>query len=702
MIILVHSETDAGSVASRLGLAEYSYFFVLRAFRPVLERIGMVVPISDPAREVDRLWRQACLRGEPCVFLSFAPPHRTQLRLACPTIPVFAWEFDTIPHEMWSGEPRHDWVAVLRELGQAIVHSAETVRVVRAALGDDFPVVSIPAPVWDGFASGASVAHPAQTKIQWRGSVIDTNTIGMASLKHDVNWVELVLAERARGGRVQRVVLDGVVYTAVLNPDDGRKNWADMISAFCRVFHATPDATLVLKLTHHDGVWGMALILKHLVRLWPFDCRIVLIHGFLPDADYARLVAVTAFTVNTSHGEGQCLPLMEAMSAGKPAVAPSHTGMADYVHEDCAFIVRSTAEPTHWPQDGRAAIRTLRRRIDPGSLEQAYRESYVVWTTDRVRYQAMAASAFETVRLHCSAELTETRLRTFFEGSLGQPGMLAHNDDPYTVPLMTGLPMTIRPASFTALDQRIGALRYFQSSAPPDLADYDMLDPFSPADNAILSARFNLQGKAAPGNVIFMHRAARKAVSPTSIRMSGTQNVLLVDAACMMHGSLTMDGDANLAIFLGDQSELAIGATFYGHDNLVWGRGASSFGMRIWMQGATTCTIGEGCLFSENITIRCTDHHSIFDLDTAQQINVPADVTIGRHVWIGQDCAIGKGVTLGDGSIIGARSLVVKDTGKAELWAGSPARKLRDRVSWTLSHPVADPVELETVRALLA
>jgi glycosyltransferase involved in cell wall biosynthesis len=416
LTILVHSETDAGTLANRLGLAEYSYFFVLRFFTPVLERIGRVVRVTDPAREVDVLHAQARARGESCVFLSFAPPHRTQTRLACPTLPVFAWEFDTIPHEHWGGERRHDWVAVLRRLGWAIVHSQATVDTVRAALGADFPVWSIPAPVWDGFApSPGQEARPAQATISVRGTVIDTAAMDMAGLRHDENWMERVHAERALRGPLVEVRLGGTIYSSVFNPEDGRKNWTDMIAAFCRVFRRQAGATLVLKLTHHDGMWGMALMLKHLRRLMPFACRVVLIHGYLPDADYARLVAVSTFTVNTSHGEGQCLPLMEAMSAGKPAVAPPHTGMADYLGEDCAFLVRSTAEPSAWPQDGRWAIRTHRRRIDLATLEAAYRDSFAVAADRPAAYAAMSLAATERLRRHCSGELTERRLRAVFD-----------------------------------------------------------------------------------------------------------------------------------------------------------------------------------------------------------------------------------------------------------------------------------------------
>jgi glycosyltransferase involved in cell wall biosynthesis len=415
MIILVHSETDAGSLTSRLGRAEYSYYFVLQAFRPVLERIGLVIPVADPAREADPVWRQATARGEACVFLSFAPPHRTETGLACPTIPVFAWEFDSLPNEAIAGDRRHDWTWVLNRLGRAIVHSQFTAATVRAALGPAFPVHAIPAPVWDSFAGRAKPPSSNGVTLTVQGTVIDSEVMDFAAIPYETNWVEAVETQRARSGAATRITLQGVVYSSVFNPEDGRKNWPDMLGAFCRVFRQTPDATLVLKLTHHDGTWDMALMLKHLVRLSPFRCRVVLIHGFLPNADYARFVTATTYTVNCSHGEGQCLPLMEAMSAGRPAVAPPHTGMADYVGEACAFLVESTAEPASWPQDPRHAIRTRRRRIDLGSLERAYRDSYEVATADPARYAAMQAAAVSALRAHCSAATVEARLRTILQ-----------------------------------------------------------------------------------------------------------------------------------------------------------------------------------------------------------------------------------------------------------------------------------------------
>ncbi|MBF3199711.1 glycosyltransferase family 1 protein, partial [Pseudomonas aeruginosa] len=156
MLIIIHSETNKTTIRQNLGRPEYSYYFVLKEFRPLLEEIGQVVEVSDPDELVDRLYHDCRKRGEPCVFLSFSPPHRTPIHHACPTIPVFAWEFSTLPSETWHGEPRHDWRHVLRHSGRAITHSSFTVDVVRAAMGRDYPVLSVPAPVWDRFANRAS------------------------------------------------------------------------------------------------------------------------------------------------------------------------------------------------------------------------------------------------------------------------------------------------------------------------------------------------------------------------------------------------------------------------------------------------------------------------------------------------------------------------------------------------------------------
>ena len=122
----------------------------------------------------------------------------------------------------------------------------------------------------------------------------------------------------------------------------------------------------------------------------------------------------TTYIVNTAHGEGQCLPLMEYMSAGKPAIAPIHSAMADYISEKNAFVVRSSVERTHWPCDPRYAQRTMRYRIHWESLYKAYLESYQVALNDPARYARMSGCAVESLKNYCSQAIVREKLKIVF------------------------------------------------------------------------------------------------------------------------------------------------------------------------------------------------------------------------------------------------------------------------------------------------
>ncbi|HTZ71538.1 MAG TPA: hypothetical protein VMB71_12865, partial [Acetobacteraceae bacterium] len=94
---ILYCATADSALATAAGMPEYSYYFVMRGFREVLRRLGTVHMVRDPAREVDGIAAACAARSETCLFLSFAPPQSTELGLRCPTIPVIAWEFGTIP-----------------------------------------------------------------------------------------------------------------------------------------------------------------------------------------------------------------------------------------------------------------------------------------------------------------------------------------------------------------------------------------------------------------------------------------------------------------------------------------------------------------------------------------------------------------------------------------------------------------------------
>jgi acetyltransferase-like isoleucine patch superfamily enzyme len=52
---------------------------------------------------------------------------------------------------------------------------------------------------------------------------------------------------------------------------------------------------------------------------------------------------------------------------------------------------------------------------------------------------------------------------------------------------------------------------------------------------------------------------------------------------------------------------------------------------------------------------------------------------IGDEVWIGARAIVLRGVTIGDGAVVGAGAVVTRDIPPREVWAGVPARRLRER-----------------------
>jgi len=97
--------------------------------------------------------------------------------------------------------------------------------------------------------------------------------------------------------------------------------------------------------------------------------------------------------------------------------------------------------------------------------------------------------------------------------------------------------------------------------------------------------------------------------------------------------------------------------------------------------------IGQDCMFSKNIDIRNGDSHSIIDLETRQRINFAKDITIGNHVWLGSYSQVLKGVKIGENSIVGIRSVVTEEVLPDSIYAGIPARLVKNNITWLRERP---------------
>lgn len=84
--------------------------------------------------------------------------------------------------------------------------------------------------------------------------------------------------------------------------------------------------------------------------------------------------------------------------------------------------------------------------------------------------------------------------------------------------------------------------------------------------------------------------------------------------------------------------------------------------------------IAAGCKFIDH------DHgFAEADRPMASQPIDTAPIHIGNDVWIGANAIVLKGVHIGAGSIIAAGAVVRRDVPANQIWAGVPARYIKDR-----------------------
>jgi acetyltransferase-like isoleucine patch superfamily enzyme len=92
-------------------------------------------------------------------------------------------------------------------------------------------------------------------------------------------------------------------------------------------------------------------------------------------------------------------------------------------------------------------------------------------------------------------------------------------------------------------------------------------------------------------------------------------------------------------------------------------------------------SIGAYTMLAPRVAIVASDHRT--DVAGTPAIFSGRDETkptiIEEDVWIGYGAIIIGGVTIGRGAMVGAGSVVTRDVPPYEVWAGVPARRMRER-----------------------
>lgn len=110
----------------------------------------------------------------------------------------------------------------------------------------------------------------------------------------------------------------------------------------------------------------------------------------------------------------------------------------------------------------------------------------------------------------------------------------------------------------------------------------------------------------------------------------------------------------------------------------------------------TSVSIGRDCEISYDFSLRTNDGHSIFDIQSGENINASLEsnklleINISDHVWIGTRCMILGKSSIGCGSIIGAYSLVKGKIPNNCIAAGVVATVGRKNICWSRENCAED------------
>ena len=351
------SETDRSAVGSGLGVADYSYSFAMRGFLQALEELELDHMVIEHPEYISDIRERSSAAVN--IHLCFYPPERLRLLKGAYNINCFAWEFDRLraPTELLTYHAFADQATMLNRADEVWAPAQSAVDAIVAS-GVTAPVRMVTAPIIENLAR-----RPRKARAGWQQ--LDRLAVAMK----DVSWQPLAIVPRiqlamnnaslARRTNLRSILRSGEnetpppVFLSVFNVHDFRKQLRPMLEAFVQFSQDRPDAILLLKMS--TPFRGKAPVNSQLLgeqitnpgRLAPplVSDRVWITDQILTRDEMNHLYDVADFYLCTSQGEGQNLPLIEAMGRGLVPVSVDNTAMGGYVSEDDALVIPSTEGP---------------------------------------------------------------------------------------------------------------------------------------------------------------------------------------------------------------------------------------------------------------------------------------------------------------------------------------------------------------------
>ena len=135
-----------------------------------------------------------------------------------------------------------------------------------------------------------------------------------------------------------------------------RKGTDTLLAAWRNAFTASDDVVLVLKDHSKDLFYRDDTVRRALADLEadPGAAEVIHIDGFLPETELAALYRACDVAVFPYRAEGFCIPILECMASGTPAIVPRFGACLDFCSEETSYFV--DAKRIHVPVHRRLTV----------------------------------------------------------------------------------------------------------------------------------------------------------------------------------------------------------------------------------------------------------------------------------------------------------------------------------------------------------
>ncbi len=187
-------------------------------------------------------------------------------------------------------------------------------------------------------------------------------------------------------------------------------------------------------------------------------------------------------------------------------------------------------------------------------------------------------------------------------------------------------------------------------------------------------------------------KVLKRKLSGLDINISGDNNTIILHYPIYFKNSLIqMEGNDSSFEMLASHSPMCNTKIYLKNNDHIYIGAFSKFNtgnIKIMVNNnpkdkPSYLKIGNSIQVGENVRIRTSDGHAIFNQGEKLPYNAPEDVIIGDNVWLGLSSTILKGSHIPSNTIVAAHSLVNKKFEESgTILAGLPAKVIKRNIRW--------------------